>query len=397
MAYDIQTGDKKWKKSAKATEESLVVFDPKGMITFADKVYMYDYSTGEKLWDKPMRMSGAAEFAAYSPQGLVIGIRKLNIRKVPYFEMNCLDPDLGNFRFDDNFKLEGNLLEMWPCDAGVFYTTDRELNTWDASTGKNAMISIAVTAKSNFFDIKSWDYTAPPNGSLLTAFKGEMAYIFNTETKHLYSVNTKTGKKKQLTTDPLVFEDGKTANQIEMREGGIFLASSQSATLLDFEGNETYRVHLPVAKKGFLWKMLAASAMVYQSQRTANDAIRQSNPQLSNNESRTRSEYGRKMQGGQDNRIQVTVNEDAARKILHNRFEASKQGKNSYYIYSQLAQKAGGWLDGEYGLVKVNKDTGAIEKYLSFGKNMQPNFIIDEISGKLFYASGNRILCFDMN
>lgn len=395
MVYDMETGKAKWDKSARATQESLVVFDPKGMIVFAEKVFMFDYKTGEKIWDKPVKSKGAVNFYAYTPQGLVVGIQKLNIRKVPYFELNCIDPDEGVFKFEKNFRINGNLLELLSCDAGVLYTTDRELNIWDAESGKTTMASIEVSATGNFFDIKNWDYTAPPNGRLLGGFAGEMAYVLNTETNHLYSINTSKGTKQQLTRDPIDFEDKQTATSLEVRDKGIFIASSQTAILLDFDGNEIYKVNFPKAKKGFLWKMTAAAATVYDQQRRANHAIRQSRPNLSNNSPRLRSEHIRKIYGVPEVRIEVNVG--AAKKILNDRFEASKMRDDAYYIFTQLKNRSGGWLDGEYGLVKINKDNGVLEKYISFGKNLEPNFVIDEITGRLFYASGNRILCFDMN
>jgi hypothetical protein len=394
MAYDLAAGERKWKKYGWGDEATTLAFDPKGMIIFADKVYMVNYEDGEPIWEKPVKSKGQVDFFAYAPQGLVIGIMKLNVRKVPYYELNCINPDQGTFLFEENMKIEGNLLEMWGCDAGVFYTTDRELNIWDAKTGKNAMESIGVTATGNFFDIKSWDYSAPPNGKLLTGFKGEMAYIFNTETGFLYSVNTTTAEQKKLIASPLVFEDGATAGKMEVREKGIFLSSNQNATLFDFQGKEQYRVYLPKPQTGLLWKMVAAAATVYESQRQMNDAVRQSQPRVNGAGVQTRSSFANDFLGLPGARVEVNL--AGANKILHDRFQASKQTVNAHYIFTQLAEKAGGWLDGEYGIVKVDKDTGEIQKYISFGKQKEPKFIIDEITGRLFYFNGSYIECYDV-
>ena len=79
--------------------------------------------------------------------------------------------------------------------------------------------------------------------------------------------------------------------------------------------------------------------------------------------------------------IRASVNVGLANTILNNRFEASKQGKDYYYIFAKLgkADDKGG------GVVKLNKDTGEAILAVPFGYDKSPDFIVDEDSGRLFY------------
>ena len=60
------------------------------------------------------------------------------------------------------------------------------------------------------------------------------AYVFNTEVKNLYKINTQTGEKQQLNKAPI---ENIRPDQIEYLANGILLSSAQHMTLVGYDGN----------------------------------------------------------------------------------------------------------------------------------------------------------------
>jgi len=62
------------------------------------------------------------------------------------------------------------------------------------------------------------------------------------------------------------------------------------------------------------------------------------------------------------------------------RFKATSATKNSRFILTKLEEGV--------GLVKLNKDTGALEKEIIL-KDKKPEYQVDEFGGILYYKAGN--------
>ena len=127
MAYDKATGKQAWKKFRKAKINSKPILTPEGIIVCTDKIYLYDYATGEIKYSKPAKLGGEVEFFNFVDDGIVLGIHKLDRKQQSYYEINLLDPKTGQLKFEEAFEVNGLLTEMWPCSKGVFYTSDRAL------------------------------------------------------------------------------------------------------------------------------------------------------------------------------------------------------------------------------------------------------------------------------
>jgi hypothetical protein len=70
------------------------------------------------------------------------------------------------------------------------------------------------------------------------------------------------------------------------------------------------------------------------------------------------------------------------------RFKATAATKNDQFILTKL--------DDGVGLVKISKDTGAKGKEIVL-KDKQPEYIVDEIGGLLYYkADNNSIFAYDL-
>jgi hypothetical protein len=332
------------------------------------KLFMYDYDTGEQLWDKPQRFDGEVIASQYTADGLAIAINRQNLRQADVFEFNVLDITTGKLRFKDDYKVEGHLLQILPCDAGIFYTTDSSINIWNTKTGKDALDLLKVSTRDGFLNVlNDWSYVPQPNGMLLTAFKGKMAYVYNNENFSLFEIDTEKATKRLLVPYPVTFKSGKKPDHIEARESGVFISSSQNAALIGYDGSTVYETSLPSVSYSKSAKFFAFFAKAIEAVNEQNG--RPTGPNTSYSDVINK------------NGIRASVNVGLANTILNNRFEASKQGKDYYYIFAKLgkADDKGG------GVVKLNKDTGEAILAVPFGYDKSPDFIVDEDSGRLYY------------
>lgn len=394
-AYNIDTGKEIWKRIRKANIQSEPIFLDEGIIVCTDKIYLYDYETGDIIYKKPQKFGGEIHLYDFIDNGIVLGIHKLDRKQQSYYEMNILNPETGQLVFEESFETNGLLTEIWPCKAGVFYTTDRALGVWNKTSGKDAFPPVAATTKKrNIFNYDSQQpgYVEPANGSLLTVFRGASAYVYNTEDHHLYKVDTESGTKTQLTKTPLSV---KTPNQIESRENGVLISSSQTITLIGYDGNIIYTNNYEAPGYTLLARIVALAAIVYDHQRQQQDPMRRD--QL---EYKVESKINESLRQNGINRFQasgtkIQVNVEGAQNVLKERFELSKKSQDYYFINTQLATQGN---DGknEFGLLMVNKNNGEVEKVFPFGQNRAPQFTIDEVSQKMFYLEGDKLHCYQL-
>ena len=74
--------------------------------------------------------------------------------------------------------------------------------------------------------------------------------------------------------------------------------------------------------------------------------------------------------------------------MIRKRYNATASANNFMFMNTKLDK-------GVFGLVKLNKTTGAKESQIEFGKDKEPNYEIDDVASLLFYRSGpTEISCY---
>ena len=74
---------------------------------------------------------------------------------------------------------------------------------------------------------------------------------------------------------------------------------------------------------------------------------------------------------------------DAAFDLMSKRFKATAATENAQFILTKL--------DAGVGLVKVNKDTGKVDKEIVL-KDKKPEYQVDEIAGVLYYKANDKTI-----
>ena len=383
MAYSKADGSPVWAQPVKQKGlPELIVYDPDGLIVGSiidpknnigkPVISMYDYKTGAEKWEKPAKLDGGIKQYKYVEQGLAVA---METGQGAYL-INIVDLKTGNFLYEKSAKLKGELKEMKPSSKGLFFRTSTEINILNLSTGTN------VFEKS---------IRCGSEETLLHSWKNQTCYVFNPGDDLLYSLDLSSSELKNLSGIEIKFEQKESPTSLEVRENGILLYSSQNMILYDFIGKEVFRKHIPApGESGWKKAILATSAML-----NAMDAMRyyELSAAAASAKQDMSTPQGREFcdQIGQFGNAVGNMRMESAAKDMERmkaRFKASAGGDNTYFMLCKLE-------DGSFGLSAVSKLDGTKTGEISFSKNKQPRYEVDDISKKLFYiAERGKIVCY---
>ncbi len=312
-------------------------------------------ANGEDLWEKAPKTKGYVQHFYVMQDGILFGIYQGGINKISFD---------GQTLFKKPLKTGENILTMAETPQGLIYITSEDANIVNLKTGdqvwEKPLKYKRASAVSSTFDDKN-------NRYLISA------------DETLYAVDASSGAVSTLAESKF---DGKEApSHVEIRDGGILLTSEQNMLLMDWNGSKQWQEYYRAPGKSAMGAVLAgvtAVASAAGSMAAANSSV---NNRLQGYNSRADNEA--ELAGGLAAATGASVAE------MLKRFKATAATKNDQFILTKL--------DEGVGLVKLSKDTGAKDKEIVL-KDKQPEYIVDEIGGILYYkADNNSIFAYDLN
>ncbi|WP_347374137.1 PQQ-binding-like beta-propeller repeat protein [Aequorivita sp. Q41] len=311
-------------------------------------------SNGEDLWDKAPKTKGYVQHFYVMEDGILFGIYQGGINKISFD---------GNTLFKKPLKTGENILTMAHTPQGLIYITSEDANIVNLNTGE------AVWKK----PLKYKRAAAVSS----TMDKKNNRYLISTD-DILFAVDANSGEVSTLAESKF---DGKEApSHVEIRDGGILLTSDQNMLLMDWEGSKKWQEYYRAPGKSAMGAIIAGVAAVA----TAATAMAAANSSMQNKLAGydEQSERDAELAGGMAAASGASVAE------MLKRFKATAATKNNQFILTKL--------DDGVGLVKLSKDTGEKEKEIVL-KDKQPEYIVDEIGGILYYkAANNSIFAYDL-
>lgn len=197
----------------------------------------------------------------------------------------------------------------------------------------------------------------------------------------LYAINADSGESKLLTESDFDGKEDPTA--VEVRDGGILLTSDQNLMMLDWSGEKVWHEYHRAPGKSAFGAILAGVTAVASTTMAMSAAARAG---ANTNQLGQYNDYGAEMNRAADMFASIgttSFNE------LSKRFKATSATQNSQFILTKLE-------DG-VGLVKVNKDTGKVEKEIIL-KDKKPEYKVDEFGGYLYYKANDKtIYAYNLN
>jgi hypothetical protein len=315
-------------------------------------------STGEDLWEKAPKTKGWVQHFYVQDDGILFGIQQGGINKISFD---------GKTLFKKPLKTGENIMVMAESPQGLIYITSEDANIVDLKTGdqvwnKPLKYKNSAAVASTFDSAKN---------RYLIAADGD-----------IYAIDAQTGDATDFSK--VKFDEKEVANTMEMRNGNIFLSSSQNMALLGNDGSENYNAYFKSpGQSGFvkaLSGIVAVASTGLAMAHAAKAGANRTSPYGSTNDLSNYNETGK--ENARAAAMFADIG-DIAFSVMSKRFKATAATENAQFILTKL--------DDGVGLVKVNKDTGKVDKEIVL-KDKKPEYQVDEVAGVLYYKANDKTI-----
>lgn len=320
------------------------------------KIAFLSATSGEDLWEKAPKTKGYVQHFYIMEDGILFGIYEGGINKISFD---------GKTLFKKPLKTGSNILTMADTPQGLIYITSEDANIVNLASGDQVW---KKPLKYKRADAVGSDYDANNNRYLISVDEA------------LFAVDANTGDVSTLAESK--FEGKEAPTGVEVRESGILLTSSQNMMQLDTSGTTNWHEYYRApGKSAFGAILMGALAVATAATATASYA------EANRNRNRLGS-YTSRGQSYADMGDSMAAASGASVAEMLKRFKATSATENSQFVLTKL--------DEGIGLVKLNKDTGALEKEIIL-KDKKPEYQVDDFGGILYYkADANSIYAYNL-
>jgi len=374
-AFNISDGSLVWEDDLEVKGMlGHVAFMDNGLLILPDdgnrtKINLFDYQTQEGLWGKKGRgiaIKGGIYDYLDSGDGILLVSRTSSNNF-----LNYLDPAAGVITFEKPVKVDGSVVGIVPLSNSILYITTGSMNILDQNTG-----------------VLKWKKSIQTHPDLTAEYEGKI-YAFDTKSELLKVVDMETEEVNDLSITALEFQGKEAPRRLEVMEDGIFLHSDQNVAKVGFDGSIKFVEYYPAPREpGWKRALLiaegvraayigAASYYVSGSMAYAEEDVRAEDAVAGEIVSQVGDAYG-------DLGNEAASYAGAAFKQANARMKATQSGRDFMIIMSTQ--------DKEVVLLKVSKITGEIEGQINLGKDREPIYAVDDITGQVYYLTGENEL-----
>ncbi len=370
IAYNISDGKRVWNKPLEVKGKlGQVAFLDNGILVLPDdgnrtKINLFDYNTQEGKWGKKGK-GIPIKGGIYDYLDAGDGILLVSQTSSNNF-LNYLDPNAGLITFEKPVKVDGYVVGIVPLSSGILYITTESMNILDPKSG---------TLK--------WSKSIQTTPQL-TAQHGGKIYAFDTKSRTLKVVDEQTEKASELSDFELKFMGGESPRNLEILDDGIFLHSDQNVAKFGFDGTVKFQEYYPAPKEpGWKRALLYAEAIrgayigatsyyVSGVMAAVEDDVRQEDALAGEVVNEIGNAYGEL--GDQASGYAVQ-----AFKMANTRLKATQSGRDFMFIMSKQPNGI--------ELLKVSKTSGKVDGRINLGKDREPIYAVDDITGQVYYRS----------
>ena len=374
-AYRISDGSRVWESDLEMKGKlGQLAFLDNGLLIMPDdgnrtKINLFDYESASGLWGKKgkgIAVKGGIYDYLDSGDGILLVSRTNNNDF-----LNYLDPKTGTITFEKPLKVDGSVVGIVPLEKAILYITDESMNILDPMTGS-----------------LKWKKSIETRPELTAEDDGKI-YAFDAKTAQLKVIDKATEEVKPLSTMPIEFQGKEVPRRLEVMEDGIFLHSDQNVAKIDFSGQRLFVNYYPAPREpGWKRALLyaegiraayigATSYYVSGVMAAAEDDVRAQDEVSGELVSQLGDAYG-------DLGDQAVGYAGAAFKQANARLKATTSGRDFMIIMSTEEK--------EVVLLQVSKNTGEVMGKIALGKDREPNYAVDDITGQVYYLVGDKEL-----
>lgn len=375
IAYNISDGSMVWDDELEVKGKlGHVAFMENGLLILPDdgnrtKINLFDYQTRAGKWgkkEKGIAIKGGIYDYMDSGEGilLVSGTSTNNF-------LNYLDPKAGAITFDKPVKVDGRVVGIVPLSNSILYITTETMNILDYNMG-----------------ILKWKNSIQTSPELTAEYNGKI-YAFDKKSGTVKEVDMETEQVKDFTATEIEFQGKEAPRKLEVMEDGIFLHSDQNVAKVGFDGTVKFIEYYPAPREAG-WKRAllyaeavraayigAASYYVSGSMAYAEEDIKKEDAVAGEMVSVLGDAYGELGDAA------TSYAGDAFRQA-NARMKATKSGRDFIFIMSKKEK--------DIVLLKVSKITGKVEGEILLGKDREPVYAVDDITGQVYYLTGENEL-----
>jgi hypothetical protein len=367
-AFDINDGKRLWAKPLDISGKmGPIYFDEKGLVIMPDdgsntKINCYDYSTQEGAWGKKgkgVSIKGGIYSYSKTNDGLILVSHSPSGKNfVSLFSLSTMQ-----LTFDKPISVDGTMVYSEHTPKGLLYVTTEEVNILNVSTGELLLGKGIRTTPS------------------LSVHKDNILYVFDLNENVLKSLDKANGSMSVVSV-PLKFEGKEVPTTIDVREKGILVSSSQNLALIGYDGKTIYQKYFVAPREPGLIRALqyaqaVRAAYIGAASYSASAAFQSAGEQTKGDDPMASAIYKGVGQAYSELGNAAT---DFAKKSFQQanaRFKATKDAGN----YTVVLTKQ----DKNNILMKVDKDSGVNSGTMDLGKDTAPDYVMDGVTGQIFY------------
>ncbi len=369
-AYNTDDGSLIWNTPLEVKGAlSHISFLNNGLLVLPDdgnrtKINLFDYQTKEGLWGKKghgLKIKGGIYDYLDSGNGILLVSRTDNNDF-----LNFLDSSVGAITFEKPVKVDGTVVGIVPLANSILYITTTSMNILDQHTG---------TLK--------WKNSIQTRPSLTAEHEGKIfAYDYNSGSLKVLDMATE--ELSELSNENLEFDGREMPKQLEIMEDGIFLYSDQNVAKYNFDGSLSFQKYYAAPKEAG-WKRAllyaasvraayigAVSYYVSGSIASAERGLRQKDMVTGEIASQIGTAYGELGNAASSYAMEGFRRANA-------RVKATTEGRDFMFIMSKKEKNV--------VLLKVSKLTGEVEGEIDLGKDREPIYAVDDITGQVYYQT----------
>lgn len=408
MVLDITSGDMTWSKEYDKKIDELFVIENEIFISQGKEVVVLAVGSGEQsnsniklkddltgyqdyedgfylynqkgfnpfnqesksvMWDKPDKIKQTHEL--YLTKNGYVSINLGEDNRVEDQGSVALVDKNGKKIWQKSF--DGSPIYVFPTVKGVFFISDKHSNVFSYSDGKTLIKKgIKITDK------------------FAVAFDAENQEVVIYSDKKLTLFNVETGKPKVLAEDIDLkkYDSEKDYLNLEVRPDGYFLYSSNNTVFINHTGKVKFNnYYKPVKSSG----LLAAALSVANSATGLNMEESYGDFQQIQGLMGGVVVSGEKTSSSRKSTTSVAssyVGDETVFDVSITRFNATSETKDFLYVFTKL--------DDKNQLLKINKDTGDVEKKFIL-KDKDPTYLVDEFDQRLYFLEKSSINSLPLN
>jgi outer membrane protein assembly factor BamB len=402
---------------ASENKEERTGSDGKVSVSYSNSYNAFKVSDGSLIWDKPVEFKGKLGDLAFHGNGVIILPDDGNRTRINYHEfssdgsgkwgkkgsgtvvkggvydhvrtggnillvsgggknsfLDLLDPATGELKYDKPVKISGQLARTIMSDRGIVYITTEEMNILDPSNGAQLLSNSIPTAPG------------------LTVLDDATLYVFDTKSATLKTVNINNAEVKDITREKLKFEGKEEPTAIEKRGDGILVTSDQNLAHYTMDGTEKFRKYYKAPRESGLKRALLMAQAARAAYIGANAYVAAGALQSVTAEAKAENPVAGAMVEGLGMAYQELGDQasEFAKKSFQQakaRFSATSQGRDFNILIAE----------GDKGnsIERVNKNTGDSDATIDLGKEKEPKYAVDDVTGRVFMLQGpSKVVCY---